>query len=138
MKTINEENYVVKAEEAILRLKGKINPKTGKAFQMVTTSKIRNLLAMTSDIYNNVLVLQSDELDSELKSRIEYLRMRFIYEYGRDDDRRNDYPVQAFINESKILDILKEISGSRANYILFNHYMEALIAFHRFNGGKNE
>ena len=39
--------------------------------------------------------------------------------------------------EAKILDVLREISGSRANYILFNHYMEALIAFHKFYGGND-
>ena len=31
----------------------------------------------------------------------------------------------------------KEIKGSRANYILFNHYLEALVAYHRYYGGKD-
>lgn len=45
---------------------------------MVTTSKIRNLLAMASDIYNEVVILQEDQLSDELNGRIEYLRIRFV------------------------------------------------------------
>lgn len=130
MKTINETDYVDFAEKAILRLKDK-KDRRGNQIQMVTTSKIRNLLSMTSDIYNNVLVMQNDKLDSELLGRIEYLRMRFIYECGREPK------VKDFVMEAKILDVLKEISGSKKNYILFNHYMEALIAFHKFYGGND-
>ncbi len=131
MKTINDGNYVDIAETVIKKLKGKVNPRNNKPIPMVTTSKIRNLLAMSSDIYNNVLLLQDDKLDSDLIGRIEYLRMRFVYECGREPS------VKDFVTEAKILDILKEISGSKANYILFNHYMEALIAFHKFHGGND-
>ena len=138
MKTINDTNYVDTAEKAIIKHKNEINQKTGKPYEnMVTTSKIRNILSMSSDIYNNVLVIQDDNLSPEIKGRIDYLRIRLMYEFGRDTDNRNGYPVRRFINDTKILDILKEISGSRANYILFNHYMEALIAFHKFYGGND-
>jgi len=131
LKTINDTNYVDMAEKAIVCLKDKANPKTGRAIPMVTTSKIRNLLAMSADIYNNVLVLKDDKLDADLMGRIEYLRMRFVYECGREPR------VKDFVKEAKILDVLREIAGSRANYILFNHYMEALIAFHKFYGGND-
>ena len=53
---------------------------------------------------------------------------------GRDEDR--DKPVKSFVMQSKILEILKEIKGSRKNYILFIRYMESLVAFHKFYGGK--
>lgn len=131
MKTINDTNYVDTAEKAIVKLKDKVNPRTGRPIPMVTTSKIRNLLSMSSDIYNNVLVMTDDKLDAETSGRIEYLRMRFVYECGREPT------VKDFVTEAKILDVLREISGSRANYILFNHYMEALIAFHKFYDGKD-
>ena len=36
------------------------------------------------------------------------------------------------------LDILKEIKQSKKNYLLFSRYMEALIAFHRYYGGRDE
>lgn len=131
---INENNYADEAEKVIIQLQKKINPKTGKSVPMVTTSKIRSILAMTSDIYNEVIMQQDDKLSDDLIGRIEYLRIRVVYEVGRDEDR--DKPVKSFVMQSKILEILKEIKGSRKNYILFNRYMESLVAFHKFYGGK--
>lgn len=130
MKSIDEKNCVKKAEEAIIRLKSK-KAKNGRTIEMVTTSKIRNLLAMSSDIYNNVIVLQDDKLDDELIGRIEYLRMRFVYECGRDSK------VRAFVEEANLLDVLNEIGEEKKNYILFNRYMESLIAYHKYYGGKD-
>lgn len=128
---INENNYADEAEKVILHLKNKINPKTGKNIPMVTTSKIRNLLAMASDIYNEVVILQEDQLSDELNGRIEYLRIRFVYEAGREQT------VRDFVTDAKLVEILKEIKGSRKNYILFSRYMESLVAFHKFYGGKD-
>ena len=53
MKTINETNYVDKAEKAILSLRDKAEQqRRGRGEpKIVTTSKIRKLLAMTADIY---------------------------------------------------------------------------------------
>ena len=47
------------------------------------------------------------------------------------DDGPSDHTAQ-------ILDILKEIKQSKKNYLLFSRYMEALIAFHRYYGGRDE
>lgn len=129
---INESNYVDKAEKAIKDLiKKSANPRTGRA-NIVTTSKIRNLLAMSADIYNQVLVYNSEKLDEELAGRIEYLRIRFIYECGREQK------VREFAEEAHLLEILKEIGSSKKNYLLFNRYMEALVAFHKYYGGKDQ
>ena len=70
-------------------------------------------------------------MSDDLAGRIEYLRIRVVYEAGREQS------VKDFIMQAKILDILKEIKGSRKNYILFNRYMESLVAFHKFYGGKD-
>lgn len=133
MKTINEINYVDKAEKAILSLRDKAEQQQrGRGEpKIVTTSKIRNLLAMTADIYNQVMICQNDKLSDDLKGRIEYLRVRFMYECGREPLVKN------FVKEADVLPILKEINGSKKNYILFSRYMEALIAFHKYYGGKD-
>ena len=131
MKTINETNYVDKAEKAIRSLRDKAEQqRRGRGEpKIVTTSKIRNLLAMTADIYNQVMICQNDKLSDDLKGRIEYLRVRFMYECGREPLVKN------FVED--VLPILKEINGSKKNYILFSRYMEALIAFHKYYGGKD-
>lgn len=128
---ITEGNYVDEAEKVIKKLSSQINKKTQKKEPMVTTSKIRNLLAMTTDIYNEVRMKHEDNLDEDLCGRIQYLRIRFVYEAGRDN------AVKKFVEESHILNILQEIKGSRKNYLLFNRYMESLIAFHKFYDGKD-
>lgn len=133
MKMISNDNYVDEAEHVIRKLKEKKNPKTGRDIPMVTTTKIRNLLAMTADIYNETLNVTGDRLPEELNNRIEYLRVRFTYEAGKDSEGK----VRDFVTEAGLLDILREIKGSRENFMLFNRYMEALVAFHRFYGGKD-
>jgi CRISPR-associated protein Csm2 len=122
---INEENYVAKAESVILKLSKQVN-KQGKVVAMVTNSKIRNLLSMSADIYNQVLDCKDDKLPQELNGRIEYLRVRYIYEAGREPK------VKDLVIQGELLEIMKEIQGSKKNYILYYHYMEALVAFKRF------
>ena len=122
---INEENYVAKAECVILKLSKQVN-KQGKLVAMVTNSKIRNLLSMSADIYNQVLDCKDDKLPQELNGRIEYLRVRYIYEAGREPR------VKDLVIQGELLEIMKEIQGSKKNYILYYHYMEALVAFKRF------
>ena len=129
---INDNNCVDKAENVIKNLvKGARKNFKGEP-DIVTTSKIRNLLAMNADIYNQVLTKSSEKLDDEICGRIEYLRVRFMYECGRAPK------VNEFVQQAEILEILKEIKQSKKNYLLFSRYMEALIAFHKYYGGKEQ
>ena len=129
---INDNNCVDKAENVIKNLvKGARKNFKGEP-DLVTTSKIRNLLAMNADIYNQVLTKSSEKLDDEICGRIEYLRVRFMYECGREPK------VKEFVQQAEILEILKEIKQSKKNYLLFSRYMEALIAFHKYYGGREQ
>ena len=132
MNTITETNYVDVAERHIRKLADQTYPRTGKQVPMVTTSKIRNLLAITSDIYNEVVYLREEKLPVDICSRISYLRVRFLYDAGRDPK------VKELVVETQILDVLQEIQGSKKNFILFSRYMEALVAFRKYYGGKDE
>ena len=87
---------------------------------------------MTADIYNQVVTSSKETLSEELNGRVEYLRVRFMYECGREPK------VREFVQKAEILEILKEIKQSKKNYLLFSKYMEALIAFHRYYGGEDE
>lgn len=129
-----EENYVEKAEKAILELKNLKDERTGKGVPMVTTTKIRSILAMTADIYNEVMNCQDDKLSKEICGRIDYLKIRIIYEVGRDDNSRT---VKNFVDKTQLLKCIEEIKGSKSRFVLFNRYLEALVAYHRFNNGKD-
>ncbi len=131
MKIINETDYVDKAERAIKELSSKTN-KSGRPIPIVTTSKIRNLLAMVSDIYNDVNNNKDEKLSNEIVGRIAYMKLRFYYEAGREAS------VKSLLETAKVFDIINEIGNSRSNYILFSRYMEALVAFRKFYGGKDE
>lgn len=127
---LTEENYVDLAMKAINSLR--VDKKTGKPAKMLTTSQIRNLLAMTSDIYNDVQNEKKEQLDKDIIARINYLRVRFVYEAGREKK------VKAFVQETHILDYLVTAKKGRKEYILFSRYMEALVAYHRYYGGKDQ
>ena len=66
---INEENYVSKAEYVIKKLAEK-KDKRGNP-NMVTTSQLRNLLAMSADIYNMITAQTNDKLSDEIKGKKE-------------------------------------------------------------------
>lgn len=126
---ISENSYVKKAEETIDKLLD-IKNKNGKPVPIATTSQMRNILAMSADIYNRVMVNSGEDLSDEIIGLIEYLKIRIVYEAGRDEK------VKKFIVQSEMLKIIDEINGSKKNFILFNHYLEALIAYRKFKGGK--
>ena len=130
---IDDNNYVDKAESVIKGL-SIMTDKSGnkKKAQMIKTSKIRNLLAMVSDIYNDVLNLTGDKLPEEIVGRISYMRMKFYYEAGREKQ------VKELFEKSEVLEILKEIGTSKANYMIFSRYMESLVAFRKFYGDKDD
>ena len=127
----NNENFVEEAQTVINDLINAKNPKTGKPIPIVTTSKIRNLLSMTADIYNEVRMSEAVELDIGTKERIAYLRMRCLYEAGRDES------VKLFVKKSNILTMMKGIK-TKADYITFSHYMEALVAWRKYLGGRDD
>ncbi len=121
MKLTNE-NYVGEAERVIRSLIDENNRK------ILTTSKIRNILSMITDIYNDVRELPGTELDPELLGRIQYLKVHIVYEAGRETTVRN------FVEKADLLRVLDSIGNSKERFLLFCHYMEALVAYRKYLG----
>lgn len=128
---LNEENYVALAEKAIDMVIAAGTDQRGRV-NVVSTSKLRNLLSMTSDIYNEVVNQREDSLSSEMKGRINYLKIRFIYESGRDK------AVKDLFECGDIKAHIDDIGDSRKQYILFSRYMESLVAFRKFKVDRDE
>ena len=126
---LDNDSYVQKAETVMHKLSQNTD-KYGKV-RMVTTSQIRSLLAMTADIYNEVMIKKEEKLDGSIKSRLNYLKVRFVYEAGRSEE------VKSFVEGAQIIQCLDEIQGLRSRYLLFSRYMEALVAYHKLYGGKD-
>ena len=117
--TLNENNYVDKAKQVMDELfyQGRCS---------LTATKIRGLLAMTAD-----------KMSDEIKGKINYLKVHFLYEVGKGKTRKDQYPVKCFIEKAHIIQYIEEIQGSRENYLLFSRYMEALVAYFKFKGGRD-
>ena len=71
-------DYVEKAEE-IMRV----------CHKYITSSKLRNILSMVSSIYNSERN-GGEELTSMSQKRLSMLRIRIIYEYGRNEKKDKD------------------------------------------------
>ena len=123
---LEKTNYVDKAEDLVNNLM-----RDKKNHLILTTSKIRNILSMISTIYNEVIHYPSDKLNEDIVERLKYLKMRFAYEAGREKAVKN------LIEVAKIFEIIEWIGNDKQKCILFCKYMESIVAYHKFNGGKD-
>jgi len=62
---------------------------------------------------------------------LQYLKVKLIYAAGRHKEVKN------FILASDIDRYLDNIGDSKEAFILYSRYMEALVAYHRFYGGRD-
>ena len=123
---LEKTNYVDMAENVVNNLM-----RDKKNNLILTTSKIRNILSMISIIYNEVLHYPSDKLNEDIVERLKYLKMRFAYEAGREK------AVKDLIEVAKIFEIIDWVGDDKQRCILFCKYMESIVAYHKFNGGKD-
>lgn len=125
--TFEENQYVQEAENVILELK-KTNYRVNK--DMLTTNQIRNLLSLTSAVYDEV---RSSGV-TKVQDRLAYLRIQFIYQSGRNQ------AVKALVQTGQIIELLSKVQkeNDKDLIIRFCHYMEALVAYFKFYGGKEK
>ena len=128
-------NYVDKAEEVVKKLERERKRDGTMGNFILTTSKIRNILSMISEIYNDVIHLPGEKLDDDLIERLQYLRMRFAYEAGRETGKIR--AVKNLIEVAGITELIKEIGDDKEKCRLFCRYMEAIVAYHKFYGGRD-
>lgn len=122
---LTDENYVDQAKKVMDNL-------VKDRDKLLTTSKIRKLLAMISDMYTKAKRLKSDVLNSDWISKIQYFKMHTIYEAGRESS------VKKFVEEAQLIDQLDKIKTDRKKLILFCHYMEALVAYRKYSNVRDE
>ena len=116
---------------------------------MITTSQIRNILANISDIYNVVQRAKySGDLPSEVRSKIREITMHCYYAAGREEKVKKFFLRSSlFMNLKGILEASSETNkempetlrkvGEKERFLLLHKYMESLVAFQRFYGGKD-
>jgi len=62
------------------------------------------------------------------------MKIRFYYEAGKDKEEK----VKDLLTTANVFKIIDEIGGKKKNFLLFSRYMEALVAFRKYYGGKDE
>ena len=127
MISLNQKTYVKEAEDVISNLKRNNYNKI-----YLTTSQLRNVLAKVSSIYIDVNQNRNAVLTDKNQADIQYLKLQIVYASGRDEKGN----VRDFVEKSKILKYIDEIGDSKEAFLLFARYMEALVAYHKFQGGQ--
>ena len=115
------EDFVAAAENVICE---------GNWSSGITTSKIRRLFSLLTDIYNNENRNSGETLAQASIDQLRLAQIRLLYEAGRDPK------VKAFLQKARLVEYLKDIGSSRTKMLRYFHYMEALVACHKFYGGK--
>lgn len=89
-------------------------------------SKLRNLYSMASDIYNAERLRSEPTLSEQSMERLTMLRIRTVYECGRE------MKTSEFVKDTKLLQYIKGVGNNRESFLQLFHYMEALVAYHRY------
>lgn len=125
-KKLDKKTYVDTAEKVIGELPVKQNGNIE-----ITTNQIRNILSLINELYDMVRTDTESVLSDDVQSHIQYVKMKIIYAAGREKT------VKTFLEKSSLISYLNGIGDSRDDLILVCHYMEALVAYHKFNTKEN-
>jgi CRISPR-associated protein Csm2 len=131
---IDKLNYVKQAENVMNSLFAENN---GRG--VITTNQLRIIHSLIMGLYDKVRYTDTDQLDEEVQSQIQYVKMKIVYIVGRDmanSGKKNPPTVEPFLKKSELLEYLDAI-GSRDELILVCRYMEALVAYHKYKEANN-
>ncbi|MDO4203409.1 MAG: type III-A CRISPR-associated protein Csm2 [Selenomonadaceae bacterium] len=108
---------------------------------LLKTNQIRKILAAVNSASNKVSVFKatsgSTELNNALADEIRYLQVLLVYQCGRDKQKKKQCGVDDFVKRAGLIDMIKSIGKDIRKYEEFARYMEALVAYHKFYGGKD-
>lgn len=127
-------DVVTEAEKAIKGLQHKDRYDNIKID--VTTSQIRKFLTAVNVVRNKVDLYKAknkgaEALSKELTAEIKFLKVNLLYQAGRT------VAVKQFMIISKLDVIIDSIGDSLARFVKFTKYVEALVAYHKFLGGRD-
>jgi CRISPR-associated protein Csm2 len=99
----------------------------------LSTSQIRKFLAGVNGLRNQVQVLKAtgeitNKLTDEVVMEIDYLKIRLKYQSKEKN-------VRDFVDKSQMFQLIDQIGDSYKKFDQFCMYVEALVAYHKFEGG---
>ncbi|TYQ18236.1 UNVERIFIED_CONTAM: CRISPR-associated protein Csm1 [Acetivibrio alkalicellulosi] len=135
MYVISENKAIELLAENVMRKLQRPDRNGRMTFGKLTTSKIRNILSLVNEIYNKV-IFSDEKLDERIQNEIMYMKVRLIYEAGREHEKEK--PVGEFAKKSDIITAIDFIGDDKRKFIRYSRYLEALVAYFKFLGGKDE
>ena len=109
----------------------------GREQIQLTKSQIRKLLAAVNALTNKITVYrtqsgQAKELNGTLATEVKYLKVKLAYQAARYKGTVGD-----FAEKAKLKERIDGIGTDMKKYEEFAHFMEALVAYHKFYGGRD-
>lgn len=96
----------------------------------ITTSQIRKFLSAVNCLENKISAYEK-EIPQDVANEIKYLKVKLAYQVGRDNKNQG---LKNFYNE--IEPLISQIGTSKENFTKVARYIEAIVAYHKFNGGE--
>lgn len=103
----------------------------------LTTSQIRKFLTAVNVVRNKVDLYiaqnkDANELSSELAAEVKFLKVNLLYQAGRAK------AVKDFMEISNLAAIIGDVDKNIKKFQRLCKYVEALVAYHKFMGGKDK
>ena len=98
----------------------------------ITKSQIRKFLAAVNKISNMVKLSNDEELNDDILDEIKYMQIQFAYIVGKNN--KNNEVKKLYEELKKEMNNLK----TKKDFINFARYIEAIVAYHKFHGGKEQ
>lgn len=95
----------------------------------ISSSKLRTLLEPVNNLFTQVHHGASAQLSDEIIEELQYIKVRFMYESGREE------AVKKFLDQSYLVRMLDQVveNGDKRSFIYFCRYFEALIAYAKYH-----
>ena len=99
----------------------------------ISTSQIRKFLSAVNKINNKIRYQNnSDILSEDIVAEIAYMRIQFAYILGKNKGNKELEKLH-----EKLDNAITDINNSKAKFINFARYVEAIVAYHKFYGGRD-
>ncbi|KIX91208.1 CRISPR-associated protein Csm2 [Staphylococcus microti] len=97
-------------------------------FGGLTTSKLRGLLENVNRLHTIVFNVAGDELSADFIDELEYLKVKFYYEAGREKT------VDTFLSKTFMIQIIDKVIEKRSKKYFLDYckYFEALVAYAKY------
>ncbi|MBV5220963.1 type III-A CRISPR-associated protein Csm2 [Staphylococcus hominis] len=121
-------NFAHEVVQNNLKPSNKKGRKTQVLFNGLTTSKLRKLMEQVNRLYTIAFNSNEDQLNEEFIDELEYLKIKFYYEAGREKS------VDEFLKKTLMFPIIDRViqKESKKFFLDYCKYFEALVAYAKY------